>query len=423
MDRLTTFVFDADVKEVVILSATIKLLTGLRRLDLEMCCFPWDAGSVSGEDEDEDFENDDGSDDEGEDDGGDGESGAGESENDGDGENVDNQGGEDDNGDESEEILDFGTGDGVEGGDLIALFGNERIAKRTEPVVILKTLWMWDLVGCSNEVVRAIFEKYPNIEQLHLPNICGTNDVDDLAKTIVALCPKLRTLQFYGEGRDTNIEFPFKVLEALPEQQVEQVCIRNFHIELDEQMARSVFLRHSATLHTLILQGCSLTDSAAIRTVLTEIKHLRLLVRINEPHTEPELSRPAYFRREAPVELSPIETRYFEPLEHFYRQIGKLTELRHLDLRMDKMGPNGERQSDIPTCSEVSFPGLLNIGMGRPGYLELLGGLSKLKQLCGSVFATTWLCAEQKKRQIELILVFRYERTDSMIERGWAFPP
>lgn len=229
-----------------------------------------DAGSVSGEDEDEDFENDDGSDDEGEDDGGDGESGAGESENDGDGENVDNQGGEDDNGDESEEILDFGTGDGVEGGDLIALFGNERIAKRTEPVVILKTLWMWDLVGCSNEVVRAIFEKYPNIEQLHLPNICGTNDVDDLAKTIVALCPKLRTLQFYGEGRDTNIEFPFKVLEALPEQQVEQVCIRNFHIELDEQMARSVFLRHSATLHTLILQGCSLTDSAAIRTVLTE---------------------------------------------------------------------------------------------------------------------------------------------------------
>lgn len=162
------------------------------------------------------------------------------------------------------------------------------------------------------------------------------------------------------------------------------------------------------------------------------------------------------------MELSPIETRYFEPLEHFYRQIGKLTELRHLDLRMDKMGPNGERQSDIPTCSEVSFPGLLNIGMGRPGYLELLGGLSKLKQLCGSVFATTyetelrvgaveafwmrehwplleradffhlksevtlpfrWLCAEQKKRQIELILVFRYERTDSMIERGWAFPP
>lgn len=481
-----------------------------------------EVGTDNDEDEDEDFESEGGSDDEGEG-GGDGEGGAGDSE------NEDDEGGEDDNGDEGEvqgdiddegegpddsndedeEIQHFGSGDGVEGGDLIAIFGNERITKRTEPVVTLKTLWLWDLVGYPNEEVRAIFEKYPNIEQIHLPNICGTHDVDDLARTIVGLCPKLRTLQFYGEGRDTNIVFPFKVLEALPEHLIEQVCIRNFHIELDEQMARSVFLRHSATLHTLILQGCSPTDSEAIRTILAEcgaledlrfmgthysdyeaiwpypdlygkgcgilladaiavpwactmIKHLSLLVRINELRVEPELRRPAYYRREAPVDLSPIETRYFEPLEHFYRQIGRLKELTHLDLRMDMMGPDGERQREIPTCAEVSFPGLLNIGMGRPGYLELLGGLSKLKQLCGSVLADTnetklrvgaveafwmrehwplleraeffyresevtqpfkWLRAEQKKRQIELGLVVHYEMTDGMIEREWAFPP
>ncbi|KAG0303041.1 hypothetical protein BGZ97_002064, partial [Linnemannia gamsii] len=110
----------------------------------------------------------------------------------------------------------------------------------------------------------------------------------------------------------------------------------------------------------------------------TMIKHLNLLVRINELRIKPG------------SELTPTtKTRYFEPLDQFYRQVVRLMGLQHLDLRMDMMSPSNERQEDIPTYAEVSIPGLINVGMGRPGYLELLSGLSKLKQPCGSVLADT----------------------------------
>ncbi|KAF9287274.1 hypothetical protein BGZ88_008687 [Linnemannia elongata] len=197
MDCLTAFVLDVDIE----FSSRV----------LQQCPY-YIAGY-----EDEDFESEGCSEGEGEGDGDGGESGLSEGDNDGDGENEDDDGGEDDSGDkrevpgdsvnEDDEIQYFGTGDGAVGGDLIAAFGNERLTKRTESIFTQKMLWLWDLVGYTTEGVREIFEKYPNIEQLHLPNICGTYDVDGLARTIVALCPKLRTFQFYGEGSDTNISF------------------------------------------------------------------------------------------------------------------------------------------------------------------------------------------------------------------------
>ncbi|KAG0067825.1 hypothetical protein BGZ89_005655 [Linnemannia elongata] len=204
------------LEPIVVLSPTIKLLTGLRRLELGLRCFPWVRLSIQSillhccpsllelqevdvrlvkpdpflqllEDVDNDSDED--------------EDGMRTSRNEDEGEVPG------DSVNEDEEIRYFGTGDGAEGGDLIAAFGNERLTKRTESIFTLKTLWLWDLVGCTMEGVRAIFEKYPNIEQLLLPNIYGTYDVDGLARTIVALCPKLRTFQFYGEGSDTNISF------------------------------------------------------------------------------------------------------------------------------------------------------------------------------------------------------------------------
>ncbi|KAG0293212.1 hypothetical protein BGZ96_003153 [Linnemannia gamsii] len=476
-DLTIVFLYVPSPKAAVVLSATIKLLTGLTRLELGLYCLSW-VGRTSvqrmmlhccpsllemlniyvrlfepeelmdqlelitdeiNEDPNVASENDD----DGENESDDGGNGGG-SEHDMD-VVIENDGGDegnagevlDDNDDEDEEIQEFDVGHGAEPSDLLAICGTECLIKRTTPLISLKVLWLWDLLDYTKEEVTAICMNCPNIVQFHLPNILGVYNVDDIARTVATLCPKVRTLQFYGEGQGTNIDFPFKVLEAMPEQQLERVCIRNFHIELDEQMTRSVFLRHSATLHTLILQGCSPTDSAAVRTILTEcvvledlrfvathqadfeaiwpypdlygkgcgilladaiaapwactkIKHLNLLVRINELCTGHELAPPAYFRRETPVELLPAEVHYFEPLEQLYRQIGRLVELQHLDLRLDMMGPNGEMHEDTPACTEVSFPGLMNIGMGRPGYLELLGGLSKLRQLRGSVLADTY---------------------------------
>ncbi|OAQ25513.1 hypothetical protein K457DRAFT_22976, partial [Linnemannia elongata AG-77] len=84
------------------------------------------------------------------------------------------------------------------------------------------------------------------------------------------------------------------------------------------------------------------------------------------------------------------ETAQFQSLEVLYRQIGALTELERLTLKAFFNDPAGARPPDIK-FTRNSFPGMLNLKneeTGRPGYLQLLGGLTKLKKLSGSVSAT-----------------------------------
>ncbi|OAQ31988.1 hypothetical protein K457DRAFT_153946 [Linnemannia elongata AG-77] len=74
-------------------------------------------------------------------------------------------------------------------------------------------------------------------------------------------------------------------------------------------------------------------------------------------------------------------------LERFYRQLGELTELEHLDLSAapSPLTPASLREKGVFLGS---FPGMLSLGnesMGRPGYLRLLEGWKKLKYLRGSV--------------------------------------
>ncbi|KAF9088113.1 hypothetical protein BGX23_007642 [Mortierella sp. AD031] len=380
---------------------------------------------------------------------------------------------------------------------------------KTRPLLRLKTFWCWDLAGMSKDDILSFFEVCPNIEQLHLPNICGKYDIDELARTIGTLCPKLHTLQFYGREKDTNIKLPFKIMEHLPGQRVERVSLLNFNLEMNERMARSVFQRHSTTLHTLILQGCSPTDSEAVRVIVTEcgvledlrimgthykdfeaiwpfpkrngygcgillvdaiakpwactrIKRLELFIRANELHSDHHSRLPACYR-EAPVELTPKETEYFASWERFYRQIGALIELRYLELRLELCGHRGQDLMRICSPWEICFPILMSLGdeeSGRLGYLSLLGGLSKLKELRGSFRTDTretsrrvgwaeakwtyerwpelevadflsensetsepfmWLQEQQRKRQRNLIMAAPY--VDDLIVRGWAFPP
>ncbi|KAF9093136.1 hypothetical protein BGX23_003602, partial [Mortierella sp. AD031] len=83
-----------------------------------------------------------------------------------------------------------------------------------------------------------------------------------------------------------------------------------------------------------------------------------------------------------------------EQLERFYRQIGTLNYLEHLELRAIDVGPDpGVHLAAMVPYRRMSFPGMLYLpGDGaseQPGYLQLLSGLTKLRILRGSVSATT----------------------------------
>lgn len=97
-----------------------------------------------------------------------------------------------------------------------------------------------------------------------------------------------------------------------------------------------------------------------------------------------------YYDRPAPIVLSQAEAEHFTRLERLYMQIGRLTELRHLDITMIQLNGRGEvdgHRRSIP----MSFPAMLTRKhLGRStGIFEALSGLTKLETLLGSVRADT----------------------------------
>ncbi|KAF9138102.1 hypothetical protein BGX30_009589, partial [Mortierella sp. GBA39] len=190
----------------------------------------------------------------------------------------------------------------------------------------------------------------------------------------------------------------------------------------------SMFQRHSSTLREISLNGYMRIDSKVVQTILVEcealesfkvhcpnycdprplclhledaieipwastrIQELQLAIAIPErPLFLPVDGTTPYYNRPPPTTLSVEETQQFKDLESFYRQIGKLTQLRRLDLRAHYYDPTGKRDRSRAFGSNA-FPGMMNLGgekTGRPGYLQLLGGLTKLKTLVGSVAADT----------------------------------
>ncbi|KAG0292774.1 hypothetical protein BGZ96_003705 [Linnemannia gamsii] len=311
--------------------------------------------------------------------------------------------------------------------------------RRQEPLLQLKSLSLGALdEGTTEEDIRSLFQHCPNITTLTMPPIpSDINDIQRLGQEIAQYCPKLSDLSFraFGMGSDVAGELLVWILEALPQQQVTSLYCSD-HLPPFTALglggssdAGSIFRRHSSTLRTITVSGCQNIDSKAIQTILvgcealedfaitwetgseqqslclhledaieipwacTRIQRLDLWIAIpDEPlHRLAEGVVP-YYNRPLPTTLSKEETAQFRMLESFYQQIGMLTELQFLNLSALFFDPreNGRRFSY--ELFDSTFPGLLSLGSretGRLGYLHLLGGLTKLRSLDGSVSATT----------------------------------
>ncbi|KAK3814523.1 MAG: hypothetical protein JOS17DRAFT_760669 [Linnemannia elongata] len=336
--------------------------------------------------------------------------------------------------------------------------------RRQEPMLDLKTLSLGALAGeTKEEDIRSVFRRCPNLTTLNISPIpSAITDIRYLAQDIAQFCPKLNhlSLHTFGEGAEVAGELLVLILKALPPQQVTRFDCNNLPLFTAKGLGSSteagyIFRQHSGTLRTLSLSGYRNIDSKAIQTILvgcqaledlliawetgsdqrqlclhledaielpwgcTRLKRLDLRIAIpDEPLHHLAYGAVPYYNRPAPTTLSQAEKVQFRSLGSFYQQLGALTELRSLDLKVLFFDP-AEKGRGI-SAQYTTFPGLFglwNNEAGRPGYLQLLGGLTKLESLSGSISVTS----EEARAIIGMNEVIWMEQHWPALERGQFF--
>ncbi|KAF9542193.1 hypothetical protein EC957_002275 [Mortierella hygrophila] len=294
---------------------------------------------------------------------------------------------------------------------------------RTERLVNLRELALWEMdKSTTAQNIVALFVHCPSIEKLTISNIRGSYDTELVAQIVGELCPHLRHISCRGwKGEGQTKQLPFRIMSAIPEHGLREINCHSSSFVLNDAVARKSFARHSITLETVIFDACVGVNSRSLAVILAECPNLVVLqVTLSDHyrgpalHLEDAISAPwgsnkfrrlsltigipvisptdakelPYYLRKGPAVLTEAETKRFAHLEKFYKQIGSLHELEYLDLRVDMVNALGESFDDT-NYEHLSFPGLLSLGntrTGRVGYLGLLSGLTKLKELRGSVY-------------------------------------
>ncbi|KAG9072171.1 hypothetical protein KI688_006395 [Linnemannia hyalina] len=287
----------------------------------------------------------------------------------------------------------------------------------------LRDLTMWFLGEvASGQALVAILQRCPDLQRLSLPGIQGQVSGSAIGRALGAHCPKLRSLSFSNFNFYGNMTIPVKIMLAVPKQQIEEFQWFNSFERLGGDRADWMWRRHSDVLRKVVFESCFHVASDAIRTILTvcpalehfqmqinsfdhvhggfielsdavespwvctKLKILDLGVAIHEmPDLEP--GQEPYYTRTPIVGLTDDEEQQLVLYERLYRQIGVLTSLTHLALRvvlLDRDHPMGVHYHD----RNRSFPAMLSLKdeqTGRPGYLDLFQGLTQLEELRGSM--------------------------------------
>ncbi|KAG0299538.1 hypothetical protein BGZ97_003652 [Linnemannia gamsii] len=311
--------------------------------------------------------------------------------------------------------------------------GLPAMPRRQEPLAMLKELVLWEFEqpGLLEDNIRSFLAQCPNLLNLSVSAVTWIENVPNLAQEIVRSCPKLVNLTSKTQFRDEETqELMLRILGALPEQQVQSFCCSTDPPSKTTRLSgtQSLLWKQSSTLRSLTLDGCKNIDYKAVQVALIECKALEHLEVNWAAQSNPQQlcidlesavespwactrlhtlvltvvipDRPfhhfadgelPYYKRRPPTILTAAETEQFAQLEVLYQQLGKLTNLRHLNLKALFCDPEGLRLMS-PYYRQNSFPGMLNLrnaATGRPGYLHLLGGLTKLRRLMGSVAVVT----------------------------------
>lgn len=274
--------------------------------------------------------------------------------------------------------------------------------------------------GTTAADVISVFAQCPNIQMLDIRGINWRYNVRDIGGLIGRQCPHINRLLFYSTESDEIDSLPYWILQELPPQQIIEFKDTGKFSDMSFPAANPLLLKHSTTLRTLslsrengdfsrisagvIFDKCvnlevlemgvdgggvyiDLADAQGSPWCCTKLKRLTISVSncVLPPIDAESLH---YYDRPAPIALTQAETDLLSRLEKLYIQIGRLTKLQDLDIKMVKFDEQGE--VDKTSAESHTFPAMLSLGdrwQGRPGYLGHLAGLSKLETFMGSVRA------------------------------------
>ncbi|KAK5827221.1 hypothetical protein F5H01DRAFT_330987 [Linnemannia elongata] len=317
--------------------------------------------------------------------------------------------------------------------------------RRQDPLIHLTELVLPKMKKSSTPPtdLQQVLAHCPNLTCLGLRLAHPKSYQRSLVTIITDSCPKLRTLSFEGDESST-LTFPLICMQGLSENQLEEFRVSRyfFNSKCTELVNTMVpFQRHFASLRVLEFSKCKGAEDGRIGSVLRVCGGLEVLklkfhpqcqsyMRLEDAvnaipwkciglkQLEMVISDTAVGRPRPPVASMFTRQLYFtnvtlstfdasphnaaiksklQRLKQLYQQLGSLVELTHLDLRT--VLPDSTRGFLDPaprTYRLHGFPAMLNLDdtnngtiKGYTGYLHLLGGLTKLKELRGSVSATT----------------------------------
>ncbi|KAF9150541.1 hypothetical protein BG015_007654 [Linnemannia schmuckeri] len=220
------------------------------------------------------------------------------------------------------------------------------------------------LLSAIKDRVFAVLERYPNLERIQLPtDIRGINNLTSFASQITTLCPNFTHVVSNPCRSARHSELPLRIFESLPNNHVKHIECTHFEHPIHGDAARFFFLRHAATLHTLILKNRNTISSTAIRTILSgcgaledfqiqwpdwnsgrdacrNLKRIHFIIGVQT--LSPEEGFQPFYEQVSPIALSDKETAQFSVLETFYRQLGPLHQLIDLDLMLEPTNEDGE---------------------------------------------------------------------------------
>ncbi|KAF8944252.1 hypothetical protein BGZ47_004485 [Haplosporangium gracile] len=242
------------------------------------------------------------------------------------------------------------------------------------------------------EDVGRVLEQCPNLDSLRCRGMTATVfSQNNLASIVATCCPLLKKVSFEYADSDNYI-FPRQLMLEIPEQQVQEFRWNNYPCPLEGPEVIMIFLRHSSTLRKIVLGRHINVSSNVLRCVLvscpaleelnssfvtledavenpwacTRMRHLSLAVSI--PPLPKGLDQMLYYKKEAADE---------ETTQPWAFVLDQLEGVRGI----------------MAAYFNNTFSALLSLGdangSGRPGYLECLAGLTKLRELRGSVRTNT----------------------------------
>ncbi|KAF9135558.1 hypothetical protein BGW39_002306 [Mortierella sp. 14UC] len=330
--------------------------------------------------------------------------------------------------------------------------------RRQEPLRELRSFYIQEVLSRTTEEYLSHFQHCPALEELHISKFSRTSmNFTTITQFIATHCPKLHSLtqDSYQPGSLTPLSL--RIMEIMTPQMLQKlVCIQYIEGLSSPHEYSILFRRHSTTLRRLELSPCWSIKSTTLRTILCECQALQafVLVQAETPNhcgidlvdavaapwactslvrlflvvnlldcRERSSSFTAvaghgdednmgydhrvetmvtegwkpYYAREAPIVLTAKEEEQFRLLEMFYRQLGSLTQLEFLSLKvqLDTDFTQTQEAEDDNGVEEPwlnyqrnSLPGMLSLGddkSNRPGFLHLLSGWKNLSCLYGSV--------------------------------------